>query len=58
MEASHSEQEIMAVVCMGQEEELKQLEAAETMAEVEVEPPKHLEAWVKLDYNYSGKLSK
>ena len=37
MEASHSAQEIMAVVCKGQEEELKQLEVEETMAEVEVE---------------------
>ena len=50
MEASRSAQGIMAAVCMGQQEELKQLEAVKTMAEVEVEPPKHLEAQVQLDY--------
>jgi hypothetical protein len=42
MEASHSEQEIMVAVGIEPEEELKQLEAGETMAEVEVEQlPKH-----------------
>lgn len=50
MEASRSAQEIMAAVCMGQQEELKQLEAVKTMAEVEVEPSKHLEAQVQQDY--------
>lgn len=42
----------MAAVCMGQEEELKQLEAVKTMAAAEVEPSKHLVARVQLDYNY------
>lgn len=42
----------MAAVCMGQEEELKQLEVVKTMAVVEAEPPKHLVAGVQLDYNY------
>lgn len=44
----------MAAECMGQEEELKQLEVVKTMA-VEVEPPKHSVARVQLDYNYSKK---
>jgi len=57
VEASRSAQGIMAAVCMGQQEELKQLEAVKTMAEVEVEPPKHLEAQVQLDYNYSTEVS-
>ena len=50
-EASHSEQEIMAAVHMGQEEEWKQMEAADTKAEVEVEPAKWQEALVVQDYN-------
>lgn len=57
VEASHSAQEIMAAVCMGREEELKQLEVVKTMAVVEVEPPKHSVARVQLDYNYSKELS-
>jgi hypothetical protein len=42
MEASHSAQEIMVAVHMEQKGESKQLEAGDTMAEVEVEPlPMH-----------------
>lgn len=48
--ASHSGQEIMAAVHMGQEEEWKQMEVADTKAEVEVELTKWQEAQVPLDY--------
>lgn len=42
MVVSYSAQEIMVAAHMGQEEELNQLEAGDTIAEVEVEPlPKY-----------------